>query len=1260
MSWRNSNILQLSHSRHTIYPISPNPHNTPPFPAFIVCIAQTPRILSPKTSTTLHTNAQTNPTQPFAYRPNPSTLRALLIFCLLLLGNAPLFAQKKNNNPTPTLSNLRQQTLPCNTLKDTLIFDTLSIVPKSLQIKLQTSKDSQQLDSSYYYIDEAKPMLVWIKKLPTNDSLLLQYRVLPFNLTKTIQHKKTTQILKWSDDLAQYHRRFQIGQEQTSAANFLFQPQGLDYSGSIGRGISFGNNQDLVLNSNFNLQMAGKIGNDIELLAAMTDSNIPFQPEGNTQQLQEFDRIFIQIKRKNAALLLGDYDLKKPNAYFLNFTRRLQGAQVSVSQYTDKQQKKQAKISANGAIARGNYHRLAFNATEANQGPYKLYGANGETFIIVLSGSERVFVDGKRLTRGADNDYIIDYNTAEVTFTPHKLMTKDRRIVVEFEYADRNYLRSTLFAEASYNTPRFAVAALFFGEQDAKNQPIVNGSFTEQQRNALQMAGDNPQLAVIQSADSIAFSNDRILYQKIDTTNFAGIHDSVFVYSTNPQTAYYALIFTYLGENKGNYVLANTNANGRVYQWVAPDPVTGQKNGNYEPLQALPMPLLRQMYVFSGHINLTQQQSIHIETAISNKDANTLSNIDDNDNQGLACRAIYENTQKWGATNKQNQVLIKAAYEWTQSKFKAIEPFRAVEFGRDWNLNLNNSPADEHIASATIKYGRENLLDIQYELALQKRSNKQYEGWKHLWRGNYKPKMWNMEWNISLLSSKSDTTLQSIFWRPQASIARQIGKQKNKWTLGFKTEAEHNQIKTMQNDSLNKNSFFYYLNETYLRKNDSTAMTFELKALYRKDFGVKNNAFKHANNAFDINLQGGWNKNPAHQLNYSFSYRNMTVADSSISPNKSSLQTFLGELNHLIVIKKGMLRLQTQYQLGSGQRQQTQFYYQAVPNGTGTHVWRDDGDGIEEQEEFEIASANDQVFANYVQIVLPTTQYQATHILTWNQTFFLSPKLLWFNATKKIKRVISYLSWQSTISIRQETIAEQGNWTRFFPFVEADTMVTAAQNKQLKHTLFLNRNAPEWECSAYISSSETATLLTSGTDSRQRNENGINAKIALSKKFLANANIAFGNSKASSQSIDRNFNIAFWNTEPAISFLPSKQFRITAAFKYKHAVNLMEINTSQQAAVQQQWSVDTRWGSPLKSSIGMRFAYTNVRYNGSTNTPAAYTLLDGFQNGNNYSWTINFDTRLSQNLQLSMGYDGRQSGTSPLNHIGRASLKAIF
>jgi len=82
------------------------------------------------------------------------------------------------------------------------------------------------------------------------------------------------------------------------------------------------------------------------------------------------------------------------------------------------------------AISRAKFNRFTLNVQEGNQGPYKVPGANGERFIIVESGSERVYEDGILLKRGKDHDYTISYDRAEISFTEKKLITTTSRTIV--------------------------------------------------------------------------------------------------------------------------------------------------------------------------------------------------------------------------------------------------------------------------------------------------------------------------------------------------------------------------------------------------------------------------------------------------------------------------------------------------------------------------------------------------------------------------------------------------------------------------------------------------------------------------------------------------------------------------------------------------------------------------------------------------------------------------------------------------------------
>ena len=93
---------------------------------------------------------------------------------------------------------------------------------------------------------------------------------------------------------------------------------------------------------------------------------------------------------------------------------------------------------------------------EGKQGPYQLRGERGETEIIVLAGTERVWIDGEIMTRGEENDYVIEYGSGQVTFTRNRLVTGDSRIEIDFEYSNLRFQRnlySARFSGSSFNSP---------------------------------------------------------------------------------------------------------------------------------------------------------------------------------------------------------------------------------------------------------------------------------------------------------------------------------------------------------------------------------------------------------------------------------------------------------------------------------------------------------------------------------------------------------------------------------------------------------------------------------------------------------------------------------------------------------------------------------------------------------------------------------------------------------------------------------------
>jgi hypothetical protein len=1145
---------------------------------------------------------------------------------------------------------------------DSLQIDTLSIVPKTLHLQYKNAQLTSSIDTNDYRLEWASARLFWLKKPLPTDSIMVTYRCFPFLWQESKTHKSPQQILHRQNDYSAYYQ-YQIKKERELDEQIWDKQSGLQYSGSFGRSISVGNNQDLSADANFNLQLSGKITEDIEVLGAITDNNIPFQPEGNTQQLQDFDRIFVQIKRKKTSVLLGDYDLKNTQQnYFSRYNRRLQGAQVQHEQNLGSKDRN-LKIMASGAAAKGNFSRQTFNGIEGNQGPYKLNGNNGETFIMVLAGSERAFIDGQLLTRGYDNDYVIDYNTAEIVFTPRQIMTANKRIVIEFQYADRNYLRATIAANIRYESPKWTFFTDFFAEKDAKNQPLVNGSLSDEQINVLKQVGDSLSQALVLAIDTVTFAVDSRIYYRLADTIVYGIPFVFLEQSNNPDSAKFIATFSFVGKGRGFYELSNTSTNGRIYRWLPPDE-QGNLQGSYAPVTPLVTPKSKLLWSAGGQWQPTKNQKVFVQAALSQQDPNTFSDIGNSDNGGVATWAGYENTV---SLNKQIQLQIGGQYEWRQKNFLPLEIYRNVEFVRDWSLQNNTfAPANEHLGNAFVQIQNpQNNWQLRYKIGLLQREQHQYEGIQHQLSYQYKHKGWQIVSQNSWLKANNFVAQNSSeFLRPNAAVSKTFSiRKKANCEIGAKAEMEQNRI-WLATDSLSRQAFYFYRWEVFNNWVIDSAKSRQIQLRYeqRQDHTPQQQRFSPNIFSQEANLQINWALNPNNQYNFRGTYRRVAVAD-TLTTTQRNLNNFLAELNQTAVRWKGLVRQTMQYQLNNGQRQITQIYYQKTEPGRGNYVWQDaNQNGIEEIEEFLPAGINDVLRANYVQLALPTNTYEPTRQLQISYSLAIQPKALW-QKNKGWQKIVAYWSLQSTMQNRREFQQKGATFWNFVPLVTnllpiADSLLVSA-NTTTRHTLYFNRNGAKYESSLYWFRNLNKNLLVTGSTARQKNEYGTTHKISFDRKFTLDLTALMGsNSSIFMPNTAQNFVIRYYQATPVLSYMPTKNWKLALNYSFKYSYDTLL--TDRKIAQTHQIAVDTRFGSAAKRSVSVRFSWAQVSYSGDNNSAAAYTLLEGLRTGSNFLWNISYDTRLSNNMQLNIIYDGRKAGSNKMSNVGRMGIRAVF
>lgn len=91
-----------------------------------------------------------------------------------------------------------------------------------------------------------------------------------------------------------------------------------------------------------------------------------------------------------------------------------------------------------------------------------------------------------------------------------------------------------------------------------------------------------------------------------------------------------------------------------------------------------------------------------------------------------------------------------------------------------------------------------------------------------------------------------------------------------------------------------------------------------------------------------------------------------------------------------------------------------------------------------------------------------------------------------------------------------------------------------------------------------------------------------------------------------------------------------------------------------------QWSFNTNLSWKRKLSIRTEIKWIQIHYQGQAGNAVEYIMLDGFKDGNNGSWDLNIDYRLSELITLQLGYSGRKTAISDPLHTGRAMMRATF
>jgi len=431
------------------------------------------------------------------------------------------------------------------------------------------------------------------------------------------------------------------------------------------------------------IQIQGNLNKDIHVSGVLTDQQIGIQPEGNTQELDDFDRIYLKVDHKNFNITAGDIDYNMSTGKSFEIRRKLTGLKQNFH-YKD------FKGSSVFGGSNGKFNEVDLIGTDGNQGPYQLRSMNGNSDIIILSGTEKVYLNGDLMTRGENHDYVIDYTLGELFFTPKNMIQYDSDIHVEYQYSDFQYSRNTaggVLSKSILKNSQLTIGWIKEYDQYDKQE----NKFSQEILDTLGTVGDQ---ALILSSAIPDSSGDYI------------IANGIYNFSEENIETKYSVSFQNDPVN-GQYI-RKISSRGKLYYEFIPEEERTELLEMYSPFRNVIPPESKDIVYLGGVFPLHPALKLNFEITSSNLDKNILSHTNDNNNLGTDYRMAVSGKN----TGMDSKILIGYSLDfWNRTKeFSPLQRDRDINFLQDWDLpdeiNSRESKIDSRINVSFRNFGR--------------------------------------------------------------------------------------------------------------------------------------------------------------------------------------------------------------------------------------------------------------------------------------------------------------------------------------------------------------------------------------------------------------------------------------------------------------------------------------------------------------------------------------------------------------------------
>ncbi|NNF08113.1 MAG: hypothetical protein HKN21_15220, partial [Candidatus Eisenbacteria bacterium] len=206
-------------------------------------------------------------------------------FLLLVCGTVSLASAQTPVAEGPVVS--RVDTLSIFPGENVKCLQRSRVFPSSLRVQ---EADSLLVNGQDFLLDSNAGCLTLIRVTALPRELVVSYQALRIDLEPRYRLLENPHRRQTGVSVETPEAETDLGFTSSSDVS------GLEISGSKTFGIELGNRQDLKLRQSLDLRLFGNLNPDTKLLAILSDQDLPFQPEGNTTELAELDKVLLELQ----------------------------------------------------------------------------------------------------------------------------------------------------------------------------------------------------------------------------------------------------------------------------------------------------------------------------------------------------------------------------------------------------------------------------------------------------------------------------------------------------------------------------------------------------------------------------------------------------------------------------------------------------------------------------------------------------------------------------------------------------------------------------------------------------------------------------------------------------------------------------------------------------------------------------------------------------------------------------------------------------